>query len=301
MDAEAVSSMDAIAALMAEQAKYETFLRELDYGDAAKPAHVVAKVRADYTAKLTDAVDRLRASRELLTSHAAALATKLQKLEESERQIVDEHAEAEVRKQVGELSESDWELSSKKAESHLMHIKQEQQLTAADINRIREIISGVSATDLLAKPVAVDELAFLKSVVGAGLEQDPTAQPAAPPASVMKPTAPRPVAPPPPPPPPPPATPPPPPPARESLIEVEPMLLQDAPPGTSPPTAARKPVARPAPDDAPPGANVPEGGIQLKSQGATAQAKTLKCAECGTLNTLSEWYCERCGAELTQL
>ena len=27
-------------------------------------------------------------------------------------------------------------------------------------------------------------------------------------------------------------------------------------------------------------------------------AKTLKCGECGSLNRPTEWYCERCGAEL---
>ena len=27
-------------------------------------------------------------------------------------------------------------------------------------------------------------------------------------------------------------------------------------------------------------------------------AKTLKCGECGALNRPTEWYCERCGAEL---
>jgi hypothetical protein len=29
--------------------------------------------------------------------------------------------------------------------------------------------------------------------------------------------------------------------------------------------------------------------------------KTLKCGECGTLNRPTEWYCERCGAELATL
>jgi hypothetical protein len=32
--------------------------------------------------------------------------------------------------------------------------------------------------------------------------------------------------------------------------------------------------------------------------GAPGMAKTLKCGECGTLNRPTEWYCERCGAEL---
>jgi uncharacterized OB-fold protein len=31
------------------------------------------------------------------------------------------------------------------------------------------------------------------------------------------------------------------------------------------------------------------------------QPKTLKCAECGSMNYPSEWYCERCGAELAAI
>ena len=31
------------------------------------------------------------------------------------------------------------------------------------------------------------------------------------------------------------------------------------------------------------------------------QSKTLKCNECGGLNYPTEWYCERCGAELAAL
>jgi hypothetical protein len=30
-------------------------------------------------------------------------------------------------------------------------------------------------------------------------------------------------------------------------------------------------------------------------------AKSLKCAECGAMNFPTEWYCERCGAELASL
>jgi len=31
------------------------------------------------------------------------------------------------------------------------------------------------------------------------------------------------------------------------------------------------------------------------------QTKTLKCSECGSLNYATEWYCERCGSELSAL
>ena len=54
-----------------------------------------------------------------------------------------------------------------------------------------------------------------------------------------------------------------------------------------------------------------QGKVDVKTSGpaakmhsdrqAASQAKTLKCGECGTLNRPTEWYCERCGAELAAL
>jgi hypothetical protein len=43
--------------------------------------------------------------------------------------------------------------------------------------------------------------------------------------------------------------------------------------------------------------NIP---IVIKDKSAEA-AKSLKCGECGALNYPTEWYCERCGAELASL
>jgi hypothetical protein len=45
-------------------------------------------------------------------------------------------------------------------------------------------------------------------------------------------------------------------------------------------------------------ANTP---IILRTSGSTEQSKTLRCAECGAMNYPTEWYCERCGAELAAL
>ena len=41
--------------------------------------------------------------------------------------------------------------------------------------------------------------------------------------------------------------------------------------------------------------------IVLRPSGAIEQPKTLKCGECGAMNYPTEWYCERCGAELASL
>jgi hypothetical protein len=41
--------------------------------------------------------------------------------------------------------------------------------------------------------------------------------------------------------------------------------------------------------------------IKLRVSGQLEPQKTLKCSECGSLNYPTEWYCERCGAELAAL
>ncbi|HVZ77425.1 MAG TPA: hypothetical protein VG818_05555 [Gemmatimonadaceae bacterium] len=64
----------------------------------------------------------------------------------------------------------------------------------------------------------------------------------------------------------------------------------------------------PTPPDSRPGSDRPfaanvtgNNPIVLRPSGAVEQPKTLKCGECGAMNYPTEWYCERCGAELASL
>src|SRR5262249_34071773 len=60
--------------------------------------------------------------------------------------------------------------------------------------------------------------------------------------------------------------------------------------------------ARLATGEQPLAANVPSNTpIVLRPSNTVEQAKTLKCNECGGMNYPTEWYCERCGAELAAL
>ena len=44
------------------------------------------------------------------------------------------------------------------------------------------------------------------------------------------------------------------------------------------------------------------GNIPIVIKDKTSEAaKSLKCGECGAMNYPTEWYCERCGAELASL
>ena len=77
------------------------------------------------------------------------------------------------------------------------------------------------------------------------------------------------------------------------------------------PEEERKPAPAPAPTSGRRGSNPgPSAARSSEGSGTASQtaapgkpgaaggAKTLKCGECGTLNRPTEWYCERCGAEL---
>jgi zinc finger protein len=54
-------------------------------------------------------------------------------------------------------------------------------------------------------------------------------------------------------------------------------------------------------NDTPLAANVTGNNPIVLKGGETVSGKTLKCSECGAMNYPTEWYCERCGAELASL
>ena len=71
-------------------------------------------------------------------------------------------------------------------------------------------------------------------------------------------------------------------------------FTRQAEPIAPPPAPKAAPMAVPTP----PPAAAPADETRDRPSGAQ---KTLKCGECGTLNRPTEWYCERCGAELAAL
>jgi hypothetical protein len=286
------SPLDAVRQLLAEKAKFEKWLTDLDAKRASTPAHVFERVHADYSGRLQGVVDRLKSHSAAMQDHAAALAKRLDQLTESEQGILDTRAESELRAQVGELAEADWEKISKKVERDIAKIKQDQALIASDLNELRGLLGSLDgrpaptstatpasadASESSETPTAppksdVDELAFLKSVIGT----TPATGAASPAKGASEPApAPAPAA---------PVAPPKPP--VEKLVETP-------PPG---------PVIRSRPGEEPLAMHVTGANpIVLRSSGVVEQPKTMKCGECGSMNYPSEWYCERCGAELTSV
>ena len=276
------SALDGVKQLLAERAKFEKWLTDLDAKRHSTPPKVFERVKGDYSTRLQGVLDKLKEHSSAMQQHSKSLSERLAQLTESEQEILETRAESELRAEVGELSEGEWERTSKKLERDLAKIKQDQELIQSDLNDLRELLAAFDAVPAApveppprapqAAPAAehpvarddgnVDELAFLKSVIGTSTAP----RPAAPQAAADAPKAP--------------------------ALPAKEKLVQTPPPG---------PVIKSKPGGEEPLAMHVTGSnpIVLRSSGVVEQPKTLKCAECGALNYPSEWYCERCGAELT--
>lgn len=285
-------SGDAIEKLIEQRDQYVAWLEKLDGEGAAAPESVRARVRKDYQSRLDEVMDGLRSHSdevaEQLVRHRdtrAGLATRQAHAEEV-------LAEAELRHSVGEYDEVRWREVKGEADRNLEGIREELEGVTSEVERLEFIQSQIAGSEV--RPV--EELEAPEEAV----------------ASAPEPEIPEPV----------------------EEVAPEPVLAEEAPPEPESepegepavPDAGRS--SGPAPwqpgrpsgesevdelaflksvteDDMTPVPRRPSGGVQRPAEESarpgTATARTLKCGECGTMNRPTEWYCERCGAELADL
>jgi hypothetical protein len=291
--AKATSDTDTtIDALLQQRALYEQWLARLDAaGDKAPPA-VRAKVRGDYEARLRGVIDQLR-------GHAATIAEELERqrrtqagLDQERRQAEESLAEAEVRHAVGEYSEDEWNRISGESNDRLSRLRNELGGVGDEIARLAEVQGLIGGAPRPAEPPAPSPA---PPPVAAAPEAEPVT-PLAPPAAAR--------------------------PAPKAAPATELEITHGPPPadelaflksvgeGERKPAPAAAPAAAPTRRSSSPGSAGPSAGRTSDAPATTGQttapgkpggasvAKTLKCGECGTLNRPTEWYCERCGAEL---
>jgi hypothetical protein len=263
---------NSIEALLEQRSQYEQWLAKLDSAANKAPDAVRRKVRADYEVRLKGVIERLR-------GHAATIAEDLQRHQGSQRELdahrrdaEDELAEAEVRHTVGEFSDDEWRRIAEESERKLGGLREQLKTVGEEIARLVEVQGLIASPKAAAPPPPPEEV----------IERSP---------------------------------PPPPPPPAEPVAEAPKAAPRPAPRGREPEPAAvdelaflksvadePKPAASRRPSN--PGASaqasraVETAPAPPGKAGAPGVAKTLKCGECGTLNRPTEWYCERCGAEL---
>lgn len=309
--ADRTSPLDAVTRLVEERGKYEQWLDELEAKKDSTPPKVFDRVRQDYLTRLQAVIDQLREHTTMLQEQAANLVAKLRELEANEQEITDELAETELRANVGEITEAEWEATKRKAQREVTKIKEQQETVADDLIRIRDVLSGEPIEDEEEETPRTsadfDELEFLKSVVGSSGGTPASSPKVSPSASPPRPETPSSGV-----------------PTRSTPSgntaarrtpsggsAPQPRATPTGTPAAAPPRVSKATnvpaaAARPA-ADAPPAEKKkatpekPDNALGLRSSDVAEQPKTLKCAECGTMNYSSEWYCERCGAELAQI
>jgi hypothetical protein len=267
-----------IETLLEQRSQYEEWILRLDTsGDKAPPA-VRQRVRGDYEARLESVMDQLRGrgaaiAEELEQQHASQA-----ELDRERRSAEEALAEAEVRHSVGEYSEEEWRRHSEQSKRGIEQLRARLRAIGSEIIRLTEIQALIAGprgpaapppqpppAPRAARPEVVEQAPLVTHVAE---EPEPRGQPE--PAVPVDEMA-----------------------FLKSVSDEEPSRLsgrRTSNPGM--PAVTTAPAPR---EPAAPSAAAASGG---GSKPASGVAKTLKCGECGTLNRPTEWYCERCGAEL---
>lgn len=271
-----------IEALLEQRTQYEEWLAKLDNsGDKAPPA-VRQRIRGDYEARLKTVMEQLRGrgaaiSEELERQHASQA-----ELDRERRAAEEAMAEAEVRHSVGEYDEGEWRRVSEQSRKDIDQLRTRLRTIGSEIIRLTEVQASIASPRSGSAPGPATsaprpEVAEPAPFVTHGAE--PVDESEETPASV---------------------------PARSSskpepaAAPVDELAFLKSVTDEEHRPAARRPsnpsMTAPATTTAPKATET--AAPALTSKAPSGVAKTLKCGECGTLNRPTEWYCERCGAEL---
>lgn len=279
----------AIQRLLDERQQIQQWLERLDMTADAAPEQVRSRVRQDYERRLQEVMSELE-------SHGEELAGTLERqhgvragLERQEREAAERLAEAELRHAVGEYTEAQWRQTHAELVGALVKVREELKRADEEMARLEDVValleSEPSSDQAPAPPPPAAARAAERSrKVGAPpREPQSTKDRRAP----QKPAA---------------------EPQTEAFDELAFLrsVTEDENQGPSPTRASG---AMKALTDEPKGAGraeeepaAPEYRDPEQRKDAvprTSKAiKSLKCVECGMLNLPTEWYCERCGAEL---
>jgi hypothetical protein len=264
---------DAVTTLFAERQRFEGWLAALEARRAATPQHIYERVKSDYEGRLRGVMEQLRAQRANVEARASSLTNRIGELETEARTHEDERAEIELRAAIGEIDSEKCEATRHAADQRLSSINAERDQLGGELNRLREVL--VASAEAPKAPAAAAPHAPPAA-------RHAPAEPASEPGSAEQ---------------------------GNAFDELEFLKsvtdsrgsrggIATSDTGLAVDTHQKATAARPTP--ARNGSTSGSVPVFLRDVPAE-QTKTLKCQECGTMNYPTEWYCERCGAELAAL
>jgi hypothetical protein len=269
--------------LLEERRKYEAWLGRLRGAADATAEGVRSRVESDYAARLKAVNEELKVHTQAVRELIAQRQEAIDDLRDREQSAAERLSEGELRHTVGEYDEEQWTQFRKDALSELVTVREELQALEADLAQLQEVNTLVTqvATGAAAPAPAAASPAPSRPAPRVGPPPRPQTTPAPAPREPAKkvdelafiksmtedergPSS-----------------------RRASGAQFQPAEPQSPPPGGT----SRLPAA--------PGAT--EDPLMAETKADGEAPRTLRCPECGTMNTPTEWYCEQCGAELAAL
>jgi hypothetical protein len=269
----AIGDGDVVATLFAERQRFESWLAALDAKRAATPQHIFERVKTDYEGRLRGVMEQLRSQRANIEARSSSLSNRIGELEGEARTHEDERAEIELRAAIGEIDAQKCESIRHTAENRLSAIGAEREQLSAELSRLREVLVASAEAPKAAPasaphvPPAMAEAPRHQSEGQGERDQGGAFD------------------------------------ELEFLKSVTDSRGTRGGIATADTGSAVDTDRKVAPTRGTPSRNgVTSGSVPVFLRDVPAeQAKTLKCQECGTMNYPTEWYCERCGAELAAL
>lgn len=303
MSEDATRNAGEIEELLASRQQISEWLHRLGSAGSKVPESVRERVRSDYEARLSGVVDQLRSHSTAISDSLSGLRRQLAEQEREQGAEEEALAEAQLRYTVGEYSERDWRKHEERSGTQLERHGAEIHRLGEEIMRLEDVmaqIAGAPAVAEEAEPVTIEKSADGEDGAEAyQLQTDPFITlddaPADPRTQSVFDEA--------------PAFPSDPDPAMEP-VPAEPAVPEAprfTPRGGVIPPRPRPSASHKAVDDelaflksvSPEAPRATATETRVSPPQASVGTKTLKCQDCGTLNRPTEWYCERCGAELS--
>ncbi len=267
----------AIQKLLDERQQIQTWLQRLSMAADTTPEAVRARVRSDYERRLGEVMKELQAHGSELEATQERLDSTRSGLAKQEKEAAERLAEAELRHTVGEYDEGQWRQVHADLVEALVKVREELKQADEEIGRLNEVMALIEVTPAPSAPVAARPLEIPRV-------EPPKREPPPPPRKKEPATA-------------GPQT------GMDELAFLR-SVTEDETQGPAPSRASGAMRAIQEPVPAAPASGKEYADPEAK-KGATPRAskatKSLKCKECGTMNLPTEWYCERCGAELAAL
>jgi len=295
-------SSEQIRALFEERQRIEQWLERLNQTPNQAPDHVKAKVESDYRRRLAEVLSDMGSYRNEISEALESQRLVRDGLTSQELEATERLHEAELRHTVGEYDDQRWSDLKLEIDESLEKTREELKNAGDEVVELEEVMTLLDGSTAALRgegrepareaPESSRQVPELESILK--IESDTAAAIAGEPARAEPEDI---------------AV------GKTSLDELEFLrsVTEDQKHG-------------PAPERASGEMKIPDGTIEevemdelvatspaaVGAEGVTsfadtdgqpkkAAAKTLKCGECGTMNLPTEWYCERCGAELAAL